>query len=41
MPIRGCVGSTNRFDSDPHSVCPVLGTNVRRTVTVYYRVLIS
>ena len=31
----------NRFDSDPHRVCPVSGTNARRNVTVYYRVLIS
>jgi len=41
MPIWQCEGSTRRFDSDPHSVCPVLRTNARRTVTVYYRVLIS
>lgn len=41
MPIWQCEGSTSRFDSDPHNVCPVLGTDARRIVTVYYRVLIS
>ena len=41
MPARWCEGSTSRFDSDPHSVCPVWCTTARRTVTVYYRVLIS
>jgi hypothetical protein len=41
MPIWQCEGSIRRFDSDPHSVCPVLRTNARRSVTVYNRVLIS
>jgi hypothetical protein len=41
MPIWWCEGSIKRFDSDPHSVGPVLRTNARRIVTVYYHVLIS
>ncbi len=41
MPIGLCEGSIGRFDSGTHSVCPVLSTNARRIVTVYYRVLIS
>jgi hypothetical protein len=41
MPIWWCEGSISRFDSGLYSVCPVLGTNAQRTVTVYYRVLIS
>jgi len=41
MPSWWCGGSTSRFDSDPHSVCPAWCTNARRIVTVYYHVLIS
>jgi len=41
MPIWQCEGSIRRFESDPYSVCSVLRTNARCSVTVYNRVLIS